>query len=137
MQNSSSNSENMADRMREFTSRFRFQDHSLGSLSREEKRQIIEFQKFINQKPDGYCSVCMRMLYPEERAYREISEPTELNCVRWNLAPIMDRTGRKYMVCKSHRKTSESEFPVYVYPGNLYHESIVRNVYLLTIYNLL
>lgn len=107
--------------MKQFMSRFRVQDNSLMSFSRLEREQIIGFQKFAAQKPDGTCSVCLRKLYPEERHYRKIEDVNSLNCFQWNVTPltITERGVTKFMVCQDHFKTEESEFPVYIYPGKL------------------
>lgn len=113
-----SNTSNRSD-MRQFMSRFRIQDNSLSSFSNPEKEQIIAFQKYAAQKPDGFCSVCLRKLYPEERRYRTIENISSLNCSQWNIDPltISDRSVIKYMVCEDHVKIVEGDFPVYIYPG--------------------
>lgn len=107
--------------MKEFMSRFRVQDNSLKSFSRAERNQILDFQAFSAEKPDGVCSVCLRKLYVEEIGYRKIENIEFSNCYQWNITPLrkVDKSGTiKYMVCKDHIKMRENEFPIYVYPGN-------------------
>lgn len=106
--------------MRDFMSRFRVQDNSLMSFSRAERNQILDFQAFSAQKPDGVCCVCLRKLYVEEVGYRKIENINFVNCSQWNITPFtqVDNSGvTKYMVCKDHLMMRENEFPIYVYPG--------------------
>lgn len=105
--------------MREFMSRFRFQDNALMSFSRVERKQINDFQKFAAQKPDGTCSVCLRVLYPEEQRYRKIVDSNALNCFQWKITPFTkeERDITMYMVCPEHVRTEENNFPIYIYPG--------------------
>jgi hypothetical protein len=59
------------------------------------KKEINKFQKFISQKPDGYCSACMRVLYPEERKYRYIKDPANLPCIEWKLPALTNLKDEK------------------------------------------
>jgi len=101
--------------IREFTSRFRFQDNSLQSFSTTQRSQIKKFQEFASKTPDGFCSVCLEVLYPEQQHFRYISNIERLNCYAWKLQPIIKNN--KFMVCKRHLKGKESDFPLYEYPG--------------------
>jgi len=100
--------------------RFRVQDLNFSSFTALEKRRIASFQNFIKKRPDGYCCVCMKILYPEERKYRQIDCPENLPCLEWDMQPLLkpDCTD-KYMVCLSHTNTSEESFIRLVYPGKL------------------
>lgn len=106
---------------RQFISKFRFTDNSLATFSNEDKKQILNFQKFISQTHDGFCCICLRVLYPQERRYRVIEDLENLrNCTAWKMEPLKKPKSKTdlYMVCVSHQKTKEAEFPTYVYPGN-------------------
>ena len=105
--------------IRELTFRLRFQDNSLNSFSTTQRSQIKKFQEFAAKTPNGFCSVCLEVLYPEQQHFRLISYAENLNCYAWKLQP-MTKDG-KVMVCKHHYKGKESDFPVYEYPGKFYY----------------
>jgi len=101
-------------------SRFRSQDLGLSSFTNVEKKRITRFQEFINMKPDGFCCICMKILYPEEKRYRTYFSPHNLPCHEWQLEPLIkEDTTNMYMVCASHVKTIESDITHFVYPGTL------------------
>lgn len=101
--------------------RYRIADKSLSTFDSEPKlkKQIKKFQKFVNQRADGYCCICLRLLYPEEQKYRYIEVITNLSCLKWKL-PLLShpKDKKKFMVCKKHYKTAQVEFPAYEYPGS-------------------
>lgn len=104
--------------MRQYLGRFRFQDNSLSSFAKKERGQIERFQKFVMKTPNGFCSVCLMVLYPEEQRFRNISDKEVLSCYAWNLEPITGgKSTKQYMVCKVHSKMAESRLPIYTYPG--------------------
>ncbi|CEP06950.1 hypothetical protein [Parasitella parasitica] len=109
--------------MRQFMGRFRLQDNSLMSFTPEKRAHIKKFQEFVSQKANGTCSVCLRVLYPEERRFRLIQNIESLNCFAWNIIPltrIASSGATEYMVCLDHYKEKdENRFPKYVYPGAL------------------
>ncbi|CAO3645520.1 unnamed protein product [Mucor hiemalis] len=111
--------------MREFMSRFRVQDNSLMSFPTVQRNQIIAFQKFASEKPDGFCSICLKKIYPEERKFRKVNDMSSLNCTQWNQTPITkeERGITKYLVCKDHFRMEEADFLVYVYPGDVLEET--------------
>lgn len=101
---------------------FRVTNRNLSTFSAAEKKQITDFQKFINQKPDSFCCVCMKVLYPEQRKYRYIKEPHSLPCLAWKLQPMVnEKDNSRYLVCGYHLKTEEDDFPRYEYPGLFLH----------------
>ncbi|KAG1489327.1 hypothetical protein G6F52_013181 [Rhizopus delemar] len=78
------------------------------------------------QKPDGFGCVCLKVLYPEDQFFRNISGAVNLPCMEWKLQPICiadDETMK--MVCKFHLNTAEEEFSnlFMVYPGDLVPET--------------
>ncbi|KAI8335684.1 hypothetical protein BD560DRAFT_451079 [Blakeslea trispora] len=100
--------------IREFTSRFRFQDNSFSSFSTTQRSQIKKFQEFAAKTPKGFCSICLEVFYPGQQHFRLISNAENLNCHAWKLQPMT--IDGKVMVCKRHYKEKESDFPVYEYP---------------------
>lgn len=98
---------------------FRVEDRNLSTFTNIQKKQIIQFQKFVMKKPDGFCCVCMKMLYPEEQKYRDIGNSEGLPCLDWRLTPITKeiRGEVKYMVCSSHVKCPQDKFLKFEYPG--------------------
>ncbi|OBZ81214.1 hypothetical protein A0J61_10737 [Choanephora cucurbitarum] len=115
--------------IRAFVSRFRFQDNSLASFNTLQKKQIERFRKFTQMKPDGFCCICLCVLYKDEQAYRtiEYAESSLKNCHEWKLVPLKNSQGNKYMVCKAHVNTNEGELSTYVYPGDLVPEAQALN----------
>ncbi|CEP08738.1 hypothetical protein [Parasitella parasitica] len=113
------------EQMRQFMNRFRGQENSLMSFPQSQREQIIKFQQFIFQRPDGACSVCLKKLYPEERRYRTIDNLDSLNCHRRNFTPLtkVERRSTKYMVCLEHLREMETKFPIYIYPGDVLQET--------------
>lgn len=106
------------EQMRFFTSRFRFQDNSLGYFTEEERKQIKKFQDYVEKTADGFCSVCLKLLYPEEQCFRKINNEENLkNCTSWKFTPMKHQDDIRYMVCKAHQKMKEENFPTYFYPG--------------------
>lgn len=100
--------------------KYRIADKRLSTFDYEPrlKKEIKRFQKFVNQKPDGYCSACMQVLYPEERKFRYIEDPNNLPCIEWKLPALTHPQDKnQYMFCKKHYKVDELNFPRYVYPG--------------------
>lgn len=112
----------IGDEMRAFISRFRFQDNSLMSFSKSQRKEIQKFHTFVAKTPDGFCSVCLKVLYREEQRYRRIANKDILNCYAWKCDPIMGsgRHKNKYMVCLAHQTMAESNLPIYVYPGKFF-----------------
>lgn len=106
------------EELRNFTSRFRYQSNALATFNKQQQDEIKKFQTFLSQKPDGFCCICLRVLYPEEKRYRTINNPESLkNCNAWKLTPLMCSRNERYMVCEAHKKTDEAKLPTYVYPG--------------------
>jgi hypothetical protein len=100
--------------------RYRVADKRLCTFDEQPhlKKEIKRFQKFVSQKPDGYCSACMRVLYPEERKYRYVEDPANLPCVDWKLpALVHPKDKRMYMFCNKHYNIDESDLPRFRYPG--------------------
>lgn len=98
--------------------RFRVQDRNLSTFNAQQKRQIKKFQGFIMQKPDSFCCVCMKVLYPEERKYRQIENVNNLSCIEWKLQPLLKPGSNDlYIVCSTHYRMEEERFPKYAYPG--------------------
>jgi len=60
----------------------------------------------------------MKILYPEERKWRQIQNPNILPCVEWKIEPLTNRGGL-YMVYTMHKKTSEDDIVRLVYPGTV------------------
>lgn len=102
--------------------RFKIPNKNLSTFNKDQKKQIERFQKFVMQRPDGFCCVCMKVLYHQERKYRSISSPDKLPCRDWGFQPMTkDYINQlKYMVCATHQKTNENNFPRYEYPGWLH-----------------
>lgn len=98
--------------------RFRVEDLKLSTFNEKQKAQIKKFQEFIMQKPDGHCCICMKILYPEERKWRNIQLPNNLPCIEWKIEPLKKADGR-YMVCSQHQKTPEGDILRFVYPGTV------------------
>lgn len=65
-------------------------------------RDIENFRAFNREIANGHCSLCMKVLYPEEQKYRELSDEHCI-CRTWRIDPVMNAEG-KYMVCSSHLK---------------------------------
>jgi hypothetical protein len=82
------------------------------------------------KKPDGYCSICMKLLYPEEQKYRRIERPNELPCVDWRTQPKSKTVGSNelYMVCATHKKVSEDEIIRFAYAGQYYFNYDLRAI---------
>lgn len=100
---------------------FRVEDMNLSSLSDDERNQINSFQTFIMQKPNGYCSFCMKLLYPEDQKYRKVQFPLDLPCLQWKLRPITKQQKNEdyYMVCARHWKMDETKILRFAYPGEI------------------
>lgn len=99
---------------------YRLEDPNLSTFGIFQKKQIKSFQNFIMKKPDGFCSVCMVVLYPEEQHYRTFSNLDNIPCISWNLQPLVSSSNEsERMVCKKHKKFDESKFPLMNYPGKL------------------
>lgn len=99
--------------------RFRVEDRNLSTFAVEQRDQIKSFQKFIMQKPNGHCSFCMKLLYPEDQKYRRIGSPRDLPCLQWKIEPItkQEKNQAIYMVCLKHRKMDETNILRFAYPG--------------------
>ena len=96
---------------------FRVQNPNLSTFTKVEQRQILNFQKFINQKPDGFCCVCLKVLYPEEQKYRKFDPEFAILCLKWKMEPIVDSDNQEEkMVCKDYTKSLEF-FKEFEYPG--------------------
>lgn len=102
---------------------FKVADRNLSTFNKIEQNQINKFQTYIMSKPDGFCSVCMKVLYPEDQKYRLIRDPEHLPCIDWKLKPKtkMFGTNKLYMVCSTHFNLNckEEDFLRYAYPGLL------------------
>lgn len=97
---------------------YRIEDPNLSTFDLFKKKQIKVFQDYIMCKPDGFCCVCMVVLYPEEQHYREFTDPDNIPCLAWNLLPLAHPSNEaKRMVCASHKKGLESRFLRMNYPG--------------------
>lgn len=123
--------------------------HGSLRLTDSEKEDVRCFTSFNNQVADGHCSMCMRVLYPEEKNYRELSDEW-LICNDWGIAPIVNEEGL-YMVCPYHltndgtssdnrrnvERESEGEVPIeatsqklknqYIYPGKILFNVVFIN----------
>lgn len=105
--------------------RFRVEDLRLHSLSKKERTQVVRFQEFIMQKPDGFCCICMKFLYPEDQKYSSFNDPSSLPCIDWKLTPLckeISENEKLYMVCNDHvehtNEENEETYIRFVYPGN-------------------
>jgi len=97
---------------------FKVNDINLSTFSKIEKRQIKSFQKFVNQKPDGFCCVCLTLLYPEQQYFRDFPNDEHCYCIKWKIEPIfLEDTPSMKMVCKSHLKSNLANFKPFEYPG--------------------
>lgn len=74
--------------------------HGSLRLTDEELDDVRSFTEFNRQTASGHCTMCMRVLYPEEQKYRQLSDEW-LICNSWNIAPITNELG-SYMVCSYH-----------------------------------
>ena len=101
---------------------FRVRDNNLSSFTAVQKRQVKAFQDFVMKKPDGFCSICLKVLYPEDQHYRSINTETPLPCLDWKLEPLSDTEDDSMkMVCKEHVHTLPVEFSKFsmMYPGTI------------------
>lgn len=115
---------------------FRVGNNNLSSFTNAQKNQVKRFQDFIMEKPDGFCCLCLKVLYPEERRFRTFEDETNLPCLSWKLQPLCDSEDpAKKMVCKSHVNTPEEDFVSLkmVYPGKVYNCYFFFQVYALLI----
>lgn len=69
-------------------------------LSRTELEDVRKFRAFNNEKANGHCTMCMRVLYPEEQKFRRLTEEWII-CRSWNINPITNENG-DHMVCFYH-----------------------------------
>ena len=101
---------------------FRVRDNNLSSFTATQKRQVKAFQDFVMKKPDGFCCICLRVLYPEDQHFRNISTEISLPCWDWKLQPLTQPGDESMkMVCKEHIHTLATDFPGLstVYPGTI------------------
>lgn len=97
---------------------WRIEDPNLSTFNPTQKKQIKTFRKFVMRKPDGFCCVCMNVLYPEDQRYRQIIDVANLPCLDWKLQPLTKPDNEEMkMVCKRHLKIDESKFYKMKYPG--------------------
>jgi len=73
---------------------------NLQRLTDSELRDVAKLRAFNREKANGHCTLCMRVLYPEEQKYRGLSEEW-LICNSWNINPIVNSEGL-HMVCAFH-----------------------------------
>lgn len=99
---------------------WRIENPNLSTFNAFQKKQIKSFQEFTLLKPDGFCCICMQVLYPEDQKFRTFPETFGFPCLKWKLIPLsnLDDESKK-MVCIQHLKMHESEFVLYNYPGKL------------------
>jgi hypothetical protein len=69
-------------------------------MSRAELADVISFTAFNNEKANGHCALCMRVLYPEEQKYRQLSDDW-LICTTWSIDPVVNEESL-HMVCRYH-----------------------------------
>lgn len=101
---------------------FRLRDNNLSSFSRTQRNQVKKFQEFIMKRPDGFCCICLKVLYPEDQYYRAFDNEENLPCLNWKMQPIRNPDNETLkMVCKAHINTAEVDFPSLsmVYPGTV------------------
>jgi hypothetical protein len=97
---------------------WRIEDRNLSTFSLTQKRQIKNFQEFIMEKPEGFCCICMEVLYVEDHHYRKIVDVSNIHCLRWKIQPLVDPIDEDMkMVCKKHKIGDLSSFPTFKYPG--------------------
>lgn len=97
---------------------YRLPNNNYSTFNPTEKKEIKTFEKFTLRKPDGFCCVCMKKLYHEEKKYREFENIENLPCLKWNLQPLSKPSFENMkMVCSTHLKMDESKFKDMVYPG--------------------
>lgn len=80
--------------------------HGSLRLTDAELDDVRTFTEFNRQPASGHCTMCMRVLYPEEQKYRQLSDEW-LICNSWNIAPITNEQG-SYMVCSYHLSNNGS-----------------------------
>lgn len=95
------------------TNIFRYFNGATGSFSRylaghggglkltdTELEDIRDFLAFNKQTASGHCTMCMRVLYPEEQKYRTIPDEWQI-CPSWKIMPLRNDEGF-CMVCNYH-----------------------------------
>ncbi|KAI9329523.1 hypothetical protein BD770DRAFT_449668 [Pilaira anomala] len=76
---------------------------------------------FRHQKPTQHCTLCLKIVYPEEVNFREYpQEDAFLLCRSWEIEPIFDDNGIQIVVCPAHLTTSYRTNPASIltnFPG--------------------
>ena len=62
-------------------------------LTDDQKADVRTFRAFNNEIANGHCTLCMRVLYPEEQHYKNLTEEW-LICISWKVNPIVDSDGK-------------------------------------------
>ncbi|KAI9330709.1 hypothetical protein BD770DRAFT_449502 [Pilaira anomala] len=52
-------------------------------LTEDQKADVRTFRAFNNEIANGHCTLCMRVLYPEEQHYRSLTQEWII-CDSWN-----------------------------------------------------
>ena len=106
---------------------WRIENPNLSTFNKTQRNQIQSFQNFISQKPDGFCCVCLELLYPENQKYRLFINEDYVYCLKWKLTPLcMANDPNMKMVCKAHLKSDLANFKPFEYPGKLCCWIIIR-----------
>ncbi|CAO3639536.1 unnamed protein product [Mucor hiemalis] len=81
------------------------------------------------ETPDGFCCICMKILYPEQQKYSKFNDPSSIPCIKWKLTPLFKEESNqeiKYMVCSDHiehtNDENEENYTIFEYPGDLIPE---------------
>ncbi|KAI8320694.1 hypothetical protein EDC96DRAFT_582285, partial [Choanephora cucurbitarum] len=106
----------------------RLDDHPIRKVMVCKAQDIITIAGlFTNEKPNGFCCICLKVLYPEEQRYRKFQPEFAFPCTNWKMEPIAKSDDQeKKMVCKDHAKSIES-FKEFEYPGDLIEETAKMN----------
>lgn len=96
-------------------------DNNLSSFTPTQK-QVQAFQDFIVEKSNGFCCICLKVLYPKDQCFRAVDNDANLPCLQWKMQPICNSDDETMkMVCKAHVNTAKDAFPSLsmVYPGTM------------------
>ncbi|KAI9326184.1 hypothetical protein BD770DRAFT_416986, partial [Pilaira anomala] len=76
------------------------------TYTRYQRQHFEKFREFRHKKPKYHCTLCLKLLYPEETYFREYPlNDTSLLCISWGFEPILSQDGITIAVCQNHRAT--------------------------------
>ncbi|KAI9329207.1 hypothetical protein BD770DRAFT_477951 [Pilaira anomala] len=88
-------------------------------LTEDQKADVRTFRAFNNEIANGHCTLCMRVLYPEEQHYRSLTQEWII-CDSWNnINPIVHADGKATASQEEAAATSQKMRDQFVYPGTL------------------